>query len=203
MRMFLADGEEELARELILATYPDPRESCERLAGAGWQFIASEWGTGRPFRLLLTDGRQVLLAEGRNEAEAAFQAVRQALEEKLPMMLPIAAVPVPLSDDGRGGIRIGECLFPLDVLIREYEKGTDPRGIVKAYPVLQLPDVHAVIAYYLRYKDEVTAYLKRREEEAAAMRREIESSQPPSAELKAKLLARRAQQEQDHATTRG
>ncbi len=113
-------------------------------------------------------------------------------------------IPVPLRDDGRGGVRVGECLFPLDILIREYEQGEDPDSIVHAYPVLKLEDVYAVIAYYLRHKAEVEAYLRQREGEAEALRREIESRQPDRAELRAKLLARRAQQqEQDHAATRG
>jgi hypothetical protein len=90
----------------------------------------------------------------------------------------------------------------LDTLINEFENGADPEGIVSAYPTLQLADVYAVIAYYLRHPDEVKDYLQRREAEAADLRREIESRQPGRAGLRAELLARRARQEQGNASTR-
>ena len=38
-----------------------------------------------------------------------------------------------------------------------------PEDMVRAYDTLLLADVHAVIAYYLRHRDAVRAYLKRRE----------------------------------------
>ena len=119
------------------------------------------------------------------------------------MMLPMPTIPVPFHDDGRGGVRVGDCLFPLDILLHEYAQGADPEGIVHAYPVLELADVYAVIAYYLRHKDEVETYLKGREQEAAALRREIEAAQAGQGSLREKLLARRAQQEQAHAASRG
>ncbi len=83
----------------------------------------------------------------------------------------------------------------MDVVLDEYDNGADPESIVNAYPTLQLVDVYAVIAYYLRHRDEVSAYLREREAAAAELRREIESQQPDRAELRAKLLARRHQQE--------
>jgi len=115
------------------------------------------------------------------------------------MVNPFQADPVPLSDDGRGGLRVGECLFPLDVLLREYEQGADPESIVHAYPVLDLADVYAVIAYYLRHKDELDAYRFRPEAEAAQLRQQIEAKQTGQGSLRAKLLSRRAQQEHNHA----
>ena len=119
------------------------------------------------------------------------------------MILPMPTIPVPLSDDGHGGIRIGDCLFPLDILIRDYERGADAESIVHAYPVLRLADVYAVIAYYLQNKLEVEAYLNQRETQAEALRRTIESAQAGRGSLRDKLLARRAQQEKDHATSCG
>jgi uncharacterized protein (DUF433 family) len=116
------------------------------------------------------------------------------------MTPPIQPDPVPLRADERGGLRIGDSRVSLDTLIHEYENGADPEGIVHAYPTLRLADVYAVIAYYLRHQDEVNDYLRRREAEAAELRREIESRQPGHADLRAKLLARRAQREQEHAS---
>jgi hypothetical protein len=52
-----------------------------------------------------------------------------------------------------------------------------------------LADVHAVIAYYLRHRDEVRAYLKRREEEAKSIRGNMETDCPSTS--RDELLARR------------
>jgi uncharacterized protein (DUF433 family) len=126
----------------------------------------------------------------------------RALEEKQPITPPIEANPVPLRADAGGALRVGDSRVTLGVLIHEYEDGADPEGIVHAYPALRLADVYAVIAYYLRHRDEVSAYLRRREAEAAELRREIEAAQGPS-DLRARLLARCAQQEQKHASSGG
>ena len=106
---------------------------------------------------------------------------------------PIQPDPVPLTADGRGGLRVANSRVSLDTLIHEFEQGKDPEGIVRSYPTLHLADVYAVIAYYLRHRGEVNEYLRKREVEAAELRREIEGRQPDSAELRAKLLARRQQ----------
>lgn len=119
------------------------------------------------------------------------------------MILPVHPSPLLLSGDGRGGIRVGASLSPLDILIQEYQQGADPEGIVHAYPVLDLADVYAVIAYYLGHRAEETAYLQRREAEVTQLRREIESRQPAKGDLRAKLLARRAsRQEAERAASR-
>jgi uncharacterized protein (DUF433 family) len=118
------------------------------------------------------------------------------------MIPPIAPEPVPLLADGRGGLRIGESRVSLDTVIGEYEEGADPEGIVTAYPTLQLGDVYAVLAYYLRHRDEVDAYLRRREAEADALQREIEGRQTDRAGLRERLLARRRRQEQGNAAAR-
>jgi len=119
------------------------------------------------------------------------------------MNLPLPADPVPLREDGRGGFRVGDSRVSLDVLLNEYEGGADPEGIVHAYPTLRLADVYAVIAYYLRHQDEVNDYLRKRQAEAAELRREIEGRQTDRGGLRAKLLARREQMGQGHASPRG
>ena len=60
-------------------------------------------------------------------------------------------------------------------------------------------DVHAVIAYYLRHRDEVRAYLKRRGEEAEALRAKIEAERPRVS--REELLARRRARVKDNAPT--
>lgn len=116
------------------------------------------------------------------------------------MVLPFPTDPVPLREDGRGGFRVGDSRVPLDVVLDEYENGSDVESIVNAYPTLRLADVYAVIAYYLRHQEEVKAYIREREATAAELRREIESRQSGRGDLRARLLARRGQQENGHAS---
>ncbi len=116
------------------------------------------------------------------------------------MTPPFQSDLVPLTADGRGGWRVRDSRVSLDTVIHEYEDGEDPESIVRNYPTLQLADVYAVIAYYLNHRDAVGDYLRNRQAEAARLRHEMESHQPGRAELRAKLLARRAEQEPPHAS---
>jgi uncharacterized protein (DUF433 family) len=118
------------------------------------------------------------------------------------MSLPIQPAVVPLRTDDNGVVRIGASQVLLDVVVREFNNGATPEEMVQGYPTLDLADVYAVIAYYLRHKQEVDAYLQGRREEAQKLRQEIEAKQPNRAELRAKLLARKAQMELAHASPR-
>jgi uncharacterized protein (DUF433 family) len=120
-------------------------------------------------------------------------------QEKPSMSLDIKTDPVALRRDQHGAIRVGNCQVLLDVVIREFNNGADPEGIASSYPTLELADVYAVIAYYLRHRVEVDQYLQARREEAEKLRQEIEATQPDRAQLRAKLLARKAQMELEHA----
>jgi uncharacterized protein (DUF433 family) len=68
---------------------------------------------------------------------------------------------------------MGKTRISLDVIVEQYENGTTPEDMVRAYDTLVLADVHAVIAFYLSYRDRVQAYLKRREAEALALRSKL------------------------------
>src|SRR5262245_13307469 len=95
-----------------------------------------------------------------------------------PIELPLHADPLPLRRDEGGVIRVGNSRISIDLVVEQYENGMTPEDMVRAYDTLVLADVHAVIAYYLRHRDEVRAYLKRREEEARALRAKIEGEWP-------------------------
>ena len=112
---------------------------------------------------------------------------------------PLHAEGPPLRVDEGGAVRVGKSRISLDLVIEQYENGMMPEDMVRAYDTLGLADVHAVIAFYLRHRDEVRAYLKRRAEEAEALRAKIEADHPrvPREELLARCRARGT----DHAPT--
>src|SRR5690349_15064739 len=80
----------------------------------------------------------------------------------------------PLRVDEGGAVRVGNTRITLDLIVEQYENGMTPEDMVRAYDTLLLPDVYAVIAYYLRHRDEVKAYRKQRAEEAESSRAKIE-----------------------------
>jgi len=105
--------------------------------------------------------------------------------------------PLPLRRDEGDVIRVGTSRISLDLVVEQYENGATPEDVVRAYDTLALADVYAVIAYYLRHRDEVRAYLTRRADEAAALRAKIEGERPRVG--REELLARRAAREAEHA----
>jgi uncharacterized protein (DUF433 family)/predicted DNA-binding antitoxin AbrB/MazE fold protein len=96
----------------------------------------------------------------------------------------------PLRLDEGGTIRVGDSRITLDLVVEQYESGMKPEEMVRAYDTLDLADAHAAIAYYLRHREEVQAYLKRRNDEAEALRAQIEAERPRT--TREELLARRA-----------
>lgn len=116
------------------------------------------------------------------------------------MALTIQTDPIPLRVDEHGVIRVGGSQVLLDIVIREFNNGAEPETIAHGYPTLNLADVYGVIAYYLRHRQEIDDYLHTRRQEAEKLRQEIEAKQPGRAELRAKLLARKAQMELAHAS---
>ena len=111
--------------------------------------------------------------------------------------LPLAAEPPPLRVDEGGAVRVGKSRVSLDLVVEQYENGMAPEDLVRAYDSLDLADVHAVIAYYLRHREEVRAYLERRQEEAEALRAKIEAERPRVS--REELLARRGARETGNA----
>src|SRR5687767_3851309 len=88
------------------------------------------------------------------------------------------AMRVPLREESTGAIRVGNSRVLLELVIRAFQAGATPEGIVQSYDTLELGDVYAVISYYLANTDLIDDYLRRREQDAQATRKKIEASQP-------------------------
>lgn len=111
------------------------------------------------------------------------------------MILQLVADPLPLKLDSDGTVRVGGTRVTLDTLVDFYEQGQSPETIVRGFPTVDLSTIYTVIAYYLRHRAEVEAYLAEQERDAEATRRQIEANQDREG-FRARLLARRAERAQ-------
>lgn len=151
-------------------------------------------------RLVIGIGNQGIVADGDLAPLIVAGLTRAATVAEGPAeALPLHTDRPPLRVDEGGAVRVGDGRISLDLVVEQYENGITPEDMVRAYDTLVLADVHAVIAYYLRHRDEVRAYLKRRAEEAEALRAKIEAGRPRVA--REELLARRIARKRDHAPT--
>ncbi len=101
----------------------------------------------------------------------------------------------PLKKWTDGTIRVGETRIKLETIITAHHQNESPEEIAYGYPAVPLKDIYAVIAYYLRHKDNVDAYIAEQYRCGEEIRRQIEKKQPSQPELKARLLARKAEME--------
>jgi uncharacterized protein (DUF433 family) len=113
--------------------------------------------------------------------------------EQMPLTLSI-----PLREDPPGVLRVGNSRVLLDLVIHAFQRGESPEGIVQSFDTLSLPDVYAVVSYYLMNPEPIDEYLLAREQEARALRRKIEASRPPRP-TKEELLSRLRTREQGTA----
>lgn len=146
---------------------------------------------------LSREGVERFLQLGQSLVPGMFGEEAAAEPEAPAEALRLHADGLPLRSDDGGAVRVGRSRIGLDLVVEQYENGVTPEDMVRAYDTLVLADVYAVIAYYLRHKGEVQAYLKRRAEGAEAQKGKIEQERPRVA--REELLARRSAREKDHA----
>jgi uncharacterized protein (DUF433 family) len=91
-----------------------------------------------------------------------------------------------------GAMRIGGTRVTLDSVVCAFNQGCTANDIQRKFPTLSLAEIYAVVAYYLRHREEIDAYLAQRQAEAEELRREFEEQCPPD-DVRERLLARRAQ----------
>lgn len=90
-----------------------------------------------------------------------------------------------------GSVRIAGTRIGLEHVVANYRNGWSPERIVEEYSTLNLADVHAVIAWYLRHRDEVDHYMTEQDQTAERVREEVERVGMGGATLKEKLKRRR------------
>jgi uncharacterized protein (DUF433 family) len=121
-------------------------------------------------------------------------------EDDLNQLLPLHPIAPPLRIDEGGAVRVGRSRITLALMVEQYDSGMTPEEMVRAYDTLDLADVYAVLAYYLRHRDAVREYMKRRDERAHKLRAQIEAGQKRIS--REELLARRGAQEKVDVPTR-
>lgn len=80
---------------------------------------------------------------------------------------------IPLRQTVDGTIRIGETRISLETIIAAYLRGDRPEEINEGFPIVELADIYAIIAYYLKHREAVDAYLARQDHDARRILEEI------------------------------
>jgi uncharacterized protein (DUF433 family) len=106
------------------------------------------------------------------------------------MVLAVTMEQVPLDTDAHGVVRLAGTRVTLEIIVDAFNAGASPEEIVLSYPSLQLADVYAVIAYYLRHKAEVDSYLEAEERAAAEARERLRRQRGLPATARAPSRAR-------------
>lgn len=97
----------------------------------------------------------------------------------------------PIRQDESGALRVGDSRVLLELVIQEFQDGATPEMIVQQYDTLALPDVYAVIGYYLRHREEIQFYLDQRDQRGREVRKRIEDKQRDLGDIRRRLLAAR------------
>lgn len=117
----------------------------------------------------------------------------EAPSADFPPELPMESAPLPIRVVERGKVVVGLSRVCFDLVVFAYQNGSTAEDIVRSYDTLSLADVHEAIAYYLRNREAVEAYLERRDREVAELRAQIGAEFPRRLTkeiLQERLLAR-------------
>ena len=106
------------------------------------------------------------------------------------MTLDLTPAVLRLKPGKDGVVRVGGTRVTLDSVLTAYLDGESAEGIVERFPTLELADVHATIAWFLRHRDEAESYLMQGRRVQNAERTRARRRVRPAA-MRARLLARR------------
>jgi uncharacterized protein (DUF433 family) len=107
-----------------------------------------------------------------------------------PTRFDLSAEPAPVAYDADGVLRVRGTRVRLETVVGAFQLGATAEEIAQQYPAVELPDAYATIAFYLRHRPEVDAYLAAQASGAAAARATAERRFDPAG-LRDRLLARR------------
>lgn len=79
---------------------------------------------------------------------------------KLRFLAPSLASEASIVIDEYGAARVGSSRVLLEMVLWSYKRGDAPERIVEKYPTLELEDVRAVVAYYLRNREPLDEFLQ-------------------------------------------
>jgi uncharacterized protein (DUF433 family) len=94
------------------------------------------------------------------------------------MPLALATDPTPIHVDSDGAVRVGQTRVRLESIVYRHQQGDTPEEIHECFPAVPLPDIYVVVAYYLRHKEELDAYIAESEAEADRIQAMIEAKYP-------------------------
>ena len=106
------------------------------------------------------------------------------------MSLTIDAEPMPLQADTDGVVRVGGTRVTLDTIVVAFQQGASAEEIAQQFPTVMLSDIYAAIAYYLRHRKEVEAYLAEGNRQGDILRQE-QAAKSERQGMRDRLLARR------------
>lgn len=101
----------------------------------------------------------------------------------------------PLRLEDSGAIRVGASRVLLEIVLGDYLAGDAPETIAEGYPTLELADVHATIAYFLRHRAEMDEYLAERERLGEEVMAKIAARQGDLGELGERIRSARESEE--------
>jgi uncharacterized protein (DUF433 family) len=78
-----------------------------------------------------------------------------------------------------GGWRLAGTRVSLDSVVNEYLQGRVPEAIVANFPSLTLEQVHGALAFYLKHRAAIDAYLAEQDAKWEDLRRESEAKNGP------------------------
>ena len=96
---------------------------------------------------------------------------------------------IPLTVDQDGVVRVGGTRVSLLSVLTAFQYGASAEVIGEKFPALDLPDIYAVITFYLRHRQEVDTHLAEERARGDQITQEIET-EFPSTGLRTRLLRR-------------